>query len=173
MRELKYHEKKLLRKVDLVEWKGTSTQREHISTFKYQLESRETYTKYNIIVGKIRRLALALAKLNDNDETKIHLSKELSQKLYSLGIIGSKTLLECSKVCVGSFCKRRLSSVMVDVKMVPDIKTAVTFVKQGHVKVGIETTTDPGQIISRAMEDYLGWREGSKVKETVQEFNEG
>ncbi|KAI5193022.1 U3 small nucleolar ribonucleoprotein IMP3 [Nematocida minor] len=172
MRQLKYHEKKLLRKVDLLEWKGTSTAREQTATQKYCIEDRETYTRYNMIVGKIRRLALALAKLNDNEPIKQTMTRELSNKLHSVGLIPAKTLLECAKVGVGSFCKRRLSSVLADIKMVPDIKTGVTFVKGGHVKVGVETITEPSLIVTRLMEDYITWRDGSKVKETISEFAE-
>ncbi|KAI5191051.1 U3 small nucleolar ribonucleoprotein IMP3 [Nematocida sp. AWRm77] len=172
MRELKHHEKKLLRKVDLLEWKGTSTQREQSATRKYCMEERETYTKYNHITGKIRRLALALAKINDSDETKATVVKELTNKLYSLGLIKSRNLLECAKMGATSFCKRRLASVMVDMKMVPDIQTGTTFVKHGHVKVGTQIATDPGLILSRAMEDFVTWRDGSKVKNTIESFRE-
>ncbi|KAI5172329.1 U3 small nucleolar ribonucleoprotein IMP3 [Nematocida sp. LUAm3] len=172
MRVLKYHEKKLLRKVDLLEWKGTSTQKEHAITRKYVIEERETYVKYNLIVGKIKRLALALAKLNDNDQVKIEMAKELSNKLYSLGIVPAKTLLECSKVSVASFCKRRLSSVMADIQLVPSITTAVTFIKHGHVKVGTKIVADPSLLVSRSMEDYVTWSNHSKVKRIIEEFAE-
>ncbi|OAG32770.1 U3 small nucleolar ribonucleoprotein IMP3 [Nematocida sp. ERTm5] len=172
MRQLKFHEQKLLKKVDLLEWKGTSTQREQMTTSKYFIEDRETYVKYNIIVGKIRRLTLALAKLNDNEPTKQIITKELTNKLYSLGIINTKTLLGCAKVSVGSFCKRRLSTILPHIDMVQDIKTAVTFIKDGHVKLGVDTITDPSLIITRAMEDYITWRDQSKVKETISAFYE-
>ncbi|KAI5133997.1 U3 small nucleolar ribonucleoprotein IMP3 [Nematocida ausubeli] len=172
MRQLKFHEQKLLKKVDLLDWKGTSTQKEQMATSKYLLEDRETYVKYNLIVGKIRRLTLALAKLNDNEPTKQIIAKELTNRLYTLGLIGSKTLLECAKVGVGSFCKRRLSSILPAIEMVPDIKTSMAFIKGGHVKVGVDTVTDPALIITRSMEDYITWRDGSKVKETISAFNE-
>lgn len=172
MRQLKYHEQKLLKKVNLLEWKGTSTQKEHSVISKYVIEERETYVMYNLIVGKIRRLSLALAKLNDNDEVKTQMVKDLTQKLYSLGLISAKTLLDCAKIEVSSFCKRRLASIMAETKMVPDIKTAVTFVKHGHVRVGTKICTDPGLIVSRALQDYVTWRDGSKIKATIDQFNE-
>lgn len=172
MRQLKYHEKKLLRKVDLLEWKGTPSQREHAITQKYFIEERETYPMYNVIVGKIKRLSIALAKLSDNEVLKQTVVKELTNKLYSAGIIRSKSLLECAKVGVWSFCERRLSTVVERTKMVPDIKTGVTFIKGGHVKVGTETVTEPSLLITRLMEDYVTWRDGSKVKETIKEFTQ-
>lgn len=170
MRELKHHEKKLLRKVDLMEWKGTSTQKEQFATRKYCLENRETYLKYNIITGKIRRLSLALAKISDSDETKAAVARELTNKLYSLGLIKCKSLLDCAKVGVASFCKRRLASVMVETKMAPDMVTAVTFIRHGHVKVGTQTATDPDLIISRSMSDFVTWRDGSKIRDTINSF---
>ncbi|OAG28938.1 U3 small nucleolar ribonucleoprotein IMP3 [Nematocida displodere] len=172
MRHLKYHEQKLLRKVNLLEWKGTSTAREQAVTNRFKIEERETYVLYNGVVGKIRRLALALAKLNDNDETKTQVSKDLAQRLYVLGLVPAKSLLECSKVSVSSFCKRRLSTVLATTKMVPDIATAVTFVTHGHVKVGTRVVTEPGFLINRAMEDYITWREESKVREAIETFKD-
>ncbi|KAH9385832.1 U3 small nucleolar ribonucleoprotein IMP3 [Nematocida major] len=172
MRTLKHHEKKLLRKVDLLEWKGTSTVREQAVTRRYQLQDRETYTKYNYIVGMIKRLSLALAKLNDNEPMKQILVRELSSRLFSLGLINAKTLLECAGISVAAFCKRRLSSVLESTKIVPDIKTAVTFIGDGHIKVGTEIVTDPSLIVSRTMQDYITWREGSAVKRTIDEFTE-
>lgn len=170
MRLLKYHEQKLLRKVNLTEWKQTNTKREQIITQKYVLGDRETYAKYNLVVGKIKRISLALAKLNDNDETKREVSKELCAKLHSVGLIAGKALLECAKVGVGSFCKRRLAVVIANQKMAPDVETADTFVRHGHVKVGAEVVCDPGLLITKTMEDYITWRDQSKVKQTVDEF---
>ncbi|KAI5179715.1 U3 small nucleolar ribonucleoprotein IMP3 [Nematocida sp. AWRm80] len=172
MRVLKYHEQRLLKKVNLLEWKGTSTGKEQAITRKYMLEDRETYIKYNLVVGKIKRLTLALAKLNDNDELKELMTKELTNKLYSLGIINSKRLIECSKVGVGSFCRRRLSSILVSIKLVPDIQTAVTLISHGHIKLGTQTTTDSSIIISRAIEDYITWRDESKIKQAIEKFND-
>ncbi|KAI5185876.1 U3 small nucleolar ribonucleoprotein IMP3 [Nematocida homosporus] len=172
MRHLKYHEQKLLRKVDLLDWKGTSSQREHLITQRFKLEDRETYVRYSLVVGKIRRLALALAKLNDNDDVKIQMVKELVAKLHTLGLVKGKSLLDCAKVGVSSFCRRRLSTIVADLKMVPDIKTAANFIKHGHIKVGTQIINDPGLIISRAMEDYITWREGSKIKATIEQFTD-
>lgn len=171
MRKLKYHEQKLLRKVNLEEWKDTNTAREQRVTSKYVMEDREQYQRYNAIVGKIRRLSLALAKLNDNDEVKQVVSKELARKLYALGLVESKTLLSCSKVTVSSMCERRLASVMARSRMCPDIQTASTFVSHGHVLLGTAIVKNPGILVSRSMEDFVTWSNGSKVKRKIDEFN--
>lgn len=45
VRSLKYHEKKLLKKVDFVTWKSDNSLREVRVMRKYHLQKREDYTK--------------------------------------------------------------------------------------------------------------------------------
>lgn len=45
VRSLKYHEKKLLKKVDFMTWKSDSSLREVKVMRKYHLQKREDYTK--------------------------------------------------------------------------------------------------------------------------------
>ena len=47
MRRLKYHEQKLLKKVNLEEWKKTNTTKEQLVTTKYVLTDRNTYHIFN------------------------------------------------------------------------------------------------------------------------------
>ena len=51
MRELKYHEKKLLKKVDFLNWKKDSSVREIAVLRRYHVQDREDYAKYNKICG--------------------------------------------------------------------------------------------------------------------------
>lgn len=51
MRELKYHEKKLLKKVDFLNWKKDSAVREISVLRRYHVQDREDYAKYNKICG--------------------------------------------------------------------------------------------------------------------------
>ena len=51
MRQLKHHEKKLLRKVNLYAWKGDANIREAKIIRRYHLQDRNDYTSYNKIVG--------------------------------------------------------------------------------------------------------------------------
>ena len=46
VRKLKYHEKKLLKKVDFITWKSDNNHREAVIMRKYHLQKREDYTKY-------------------------------------------------------------------------------------------------------------------------------
>ena len=51
MRELKYHEQKLLKKVDFLNWKKDANIREVAVLRRYHVQNREDYQKYNRIVG--------------------------------------------------------------------------------------------------------------------------
>lgn len=46
VRKLKYHEQKLLKKVDFITWKSDKNIREIKIIRKYHLQKREDYTKY-------------------------------------------------------------------------------------------------------------------------------
>lgn len=56
--------------------------------------------------------------------------------------------------------------------MAQNIKVAVTLVEQGQVRVGVNVITDPAFIVTRAMEDFLTWVDSSKIKRTVQRYND-
>ena len=53
MRKLKFHEKKLLKRVDLYNWKKEKDHREAEIIKKYHLSNREDYDKYNRMCGHI------------------------------------------------------------------------------------------------------------------------
>jgi U3 small nucleolar ribonucleoprotein protein IMP3 len=58
LRKLKYHEAKLLKKVDFLDWKEEGNLREAAIVGKYGLKDRDEYTKYAKVVGKIRKVRL-------------------------------------------------------------------------------------------------------------------
>lgn len=172
MRDLKYHEQKLLKKVNFLEWKQTNTTREQLVTSKFFLKSREEYKEYNRIVGMIRKLAESLARLADNDPTKLFVAKKLINLLHGIGIIQDKKLLSCTKVSVSSLCYRRLPMVMAQKKLVPSYKDADKFVQQGHVRLGNRVVNSTSTLVSRAMEDFVTWVDSSKIRKKIDEFNE-
>jgi U3 small nucleolar ribonucleoprotein protein IMP3 len=51
MRQLKYHEKKLLKKTDFFNWKKENNLHELKVIRRYHLQDREDYTRYNKICG--------------------------------------------------------------------------------------------------------------------------
>lgn len=90
-----------------------------------------------------------------------------------MGLIPTKkSLAIAEKISVSAFCRRRLPVVMVRVKMSETLKEAITFVEQGHVRVGPNMVTDPAFLVTRNMEDFLTWVDTSKIKRHVMKYNE-
>ncbi|KAL6122593.1 hypothetical protein NUSPORA_00361 [Nucleospora cyclopteri] len=171
MRELKYHEKKLLKKVNLEKWKKTNTEREQLVSSKYLLHNRDEYVKYNRLVGMIRKMAESLVRLVENDCTRQYLTKKLINKLYSLGIISEKRLSDCTKITVSDVCKRRLPIILKHLGMVENFKDADKFVQQGHVKIGTKICNNPAILISKNKEEFVKWDDGSKIKKKIDAQN--
>jgi hypothetical protein len=68
----------------------------------------------------------------------------LIEKLYKMGLIPTKkSLTSCENIAVSAFCRRRLPVVLVRLKMCETLKEAVTFVEQGHIRVGEHPRTAP------------------------------
>ncbi len=47
--------------------------------------------------------------------------------------------------------------MLCGLKFAETMKEAVTFVEQGHVRVGTEVVTEPAFLVTRQLEDHLGW----------------
>lgn len=172
-RKLKFHEQKLLKKVDFIQWKKDDTIRENKILRKYHIQKREDYTKYNRLTGSIIQLATKIKDLGAKDPFRSDSIDKLMIKLYNLGLIHDKkdfSLVE--KVTSSSFCRRRLPVVMVRLKMAQQIKMAVQYIEQGHVRVGPEVVTDPAFLVVRNMEDYITWVDSSKIKRHIMEYND-
>ena len=60
---------------------------------------------------------------------------------------------------------------MVKLKFAEHLKEAVTYIEQGHVRVGPKTVTDPAFLVTRNMEDLITWVDTSKIKKKVMEYN--
>lgn len=90
-----------------------------------------------------------------------------------MGLIPSnKNLAECEKLTVSSFCRRRLPVVMVRLRMSETLKEAVTFIEQGHVRVGPEVITDPAFLVTRTFEDFVTWVDSSKQRATISKYHD-
>lgn len=48
----------------------------------------------------------------------------------------------------------------------------MTFIEQGHIRVGPDTVTDPAYLVTRNMEDYVTWVDTSKLRRTIMEYND-
>ena len=90
-----------------------------------------------------------------------------------MGVITTKkSLAQVDKLTTSSFCRRRLSVVMVRLRMSETLREAVTFIEQGHVRVGPDTVTDPAFLVTRSMEDFVTWVDTSKIKRKVLQYND-
>lgn len=173
MRELKHHEKKLLKKVDFFSWKDDQTIREATIIRKYLLQEREDYMKYNKIVGGVTKLCAKLKTMPAEDPVRYQLSTQILSKLYNMGIVNKTSSLSAiEKLTVSAFCRRRLPVVMVRLKMSENLKEATTFIEQGHVRVGPNVITDPAFLVTRTFEDYVTWVDSSKIKRTIMKYND-
>lgn len=173
VRKLKFHEQKLLKKVDFFQWKATDNVREIKIMRKYLLQNRDDYTKYNKICGLITSLANKLSLLKPEDPFRASISEQLLRKLFAMGIVTSDAnLSSCAKVTASAFCRRRLPVIMTQSKMSENLKEAVTFIEQGQVRVGPEIVTDPAFLVVRSMEDFVTWVDTSKIKRKIMEYND-
>ncbi|KAL3143418.1 hypothetical protein ABBQ38_002242 [Trebouxia sp. C0009 RCD-2024] len=173
MRQLKFHERKLLKKVDFLQWKSENNHRELEIMRRYHIQGRDDYKKYSKLCGMVTRLVHFLKKLESSDPVRIELTDQLLEKLYALGIITTKkSLIQLEKLTVSSFCRRRLAVVMVRTKMSETIREAITFIEQGHVRVGPQTVTEPAFLVTRNMEDFVTWVDTSKIKRKVLQYND-
>lgn len=173
MRELKYHEKKLLRKVDLYSWKKEDNLRVAKIMRRYHIQNRDDYVAYSRIVGMCTKLAAKLKTLSKDDPFRIAMSDQLLTKLSDLALVNQATSLKKAEdLTASALCRRRLPVIMVRLKMAENMKTAVTLVEQGQVRVGPHVVTDPAFMVTKAMEDYVTWVDTSKVRRTVQKYND-
>lgn len=173
MRELKYHEKKLLKKVDFLNWKKERNFQETRVMRKYHIQSREDYARYNKIAGMVTKLVAKLKSLKPSDVFRVKRSQQLLKKLHDLGLIAQgQALNECDRLSTSEFCKRRLPVVLMRLKFAETMREAVTFVEHGHIRVGVDTVTDPAFHVSRAAEDYIDWVRTSSVRRSVLRHND-
>ncbi|GMM35416.1 snoRNA-binding rRNA-processing protein [Saccharomycopsis crataegensis] len=172
VRKLKHHEQKLLKKVDFFDWKQDQGHRDGEVMRRYHVQDREDYHKYNKICGEIRKLARQLSLLAPQDPIRVKHEQLLLEKLYTMGIINGKSKVSQleNSVTVAAMCRRRIGVVMQRLKMAETIADAVKFIEQGHVRVGTDVITDPAFLVTRDMEDYLTWSNGSKIRRNIASF---
>lgn len=133
MRKLKFHEQKLLKKVDFFDWKNEKNLHEIKVLRRYHIQDREDYTRYNKICGLVTSLVSKLKTLPSDDNFRMQITEQLLEKLYNLGLINSKQSLEvCEKLPVSAFCRRRLPIILQELKFAETNKEAITFIEQGR-----------------------------------------
>uniref|UniRef100_A0A8C5AX19 IMP U3 small nucleolar ribonucleoprotein 3 n=1 Tax=Gadus morhua TaxID=8049 RepID=A0A8C5AX19_GADMO len=168
VRKLKFHEEKLLKKVDFINWEVDNNLHEVKVLRKYHIEKREDYTKYNKLSRNIRDLAQKVRDVDEKDGFRAQCTAQLLEKLYCIGLIPTKLSLALTeKVTASSFCRRRLPSIMVNLRMAQNLKTAITFIDQGRILCFIMDL-----LLFRNMEDFVTWVDSSKIKQHVMNYND-
>lgn len=56
--------------------------------------------------------------------------------------------------------------------MSENLKEATKYIEQGHVRVGAEVVKDPAFLVTRALEDFVTWVDGSAIRKHVLEYND-
>jgi U3 small nucleolar ribonucleoprotein protein IMP3 len=102
MRQLKYHEQKLLKKVDFYNWKREHDLHEVKVMRRYHIQKREDYvkcdlfcqilfscrishhppTRYNKLVGSVQKLSAMIQKLDPKDPFRMEITEQFLNKLY-------------------------------------------------------------------------------------------
>lgn len=173
MRKLKFHEYRLLRRADFLQWKREKNQREVKIVRRYRLGNPADYQAYNKTVGQIQHLVNLIQQLPKDDETRTERTDDLLVKLYDMGLIPSKGTLEaCARVSVSSFCRRRLPVVLVRLKFAENLKEATSLIEQGHIRIGPSVIKDPALLVTRNKEDFITWVDTSKIKRKVSQYND-
>lgn len=171
MRQLKYHEQRLLRKVNFYDWRRDQTARENTYCRRYFIQDKEDYHRYNKLCGLITKLVSGLRGLPADDAFRIKMTELLLDKLYRMGVISHREgLSQVEGLPASAFCRRRLAVVLLKNRMASHLKQAVEYVEQGHVRLGTEVVTCPSMHITREGEDLLAWARGSAIERHVKEF---
>ncbi|XP_014675107.1 PREDICTED: U3 small nucleolar ribonucleoprotein protein IMP3-like isoform X3 [Priapulus caudatus] len=173
VRKLKFHEKKLLKKVDFISWEVDNNLHEVSVMRKYHVQKREDYTAYNKLSREIRELARRVRDRDQKDPFRVETTAQLLDKLYTMGLIPTKKSLSLAdRITASTFCRRRLPVAMVRNHMAESCKMASQFVEQGHVRVGPEVIMDPAFLVTRNLEDFITWTDTSAIKKHVMEYND-
>ncbi|MED6114174.1 hypothetical protein PIB30_077708 [Stylosanthes scabra] len=115
----------------------------------------------------IPKMVKILKQMDPKDLFRVDMIDKLLEKLYKCGVISTRqSITLCERITVSSFCRRRLATVLVPLKFAEHLKEAVTYIEQGHIRVGPETLTDPAFHVTRNMEDVT-WLDLSKIKRKV------
>lgn len=131
----------------------------------------------NTFYQSLKQLAHRLAALPPDSPFRLKHEKLLLEKLNDMGILPSTAstakLSEVEKnVTVSAFCRRRLPVIMTRLRMAETVQAATKIIEQGHVRVGTDTVTDTAFLVTRSMEDFVTWVDGSKIKRNILRYRE-
>lgn len=125
-------------------------------------------------IKSLRQLAHRLSLLPPESAARRKHEQLLLDKLYDMGILSSASKLSGVEhgVTVSAMARRRLPVVMTRLRMAETVQAATKLVEQGHVRVGVETVTDPAFFVTRNLEDFVTWAVGSKIKQNIMKYRD-
>lgn len=165
MRKLKYHEKKILKKVDFVNWKHNIKE---VAIMRNYNINRNEYQAYHRLCLEIKQVAQDILDLKD-ESLKLKLTDSLLEKLYCMGLIKTKRIKKCLSIDLKAFCRRRLPVFLVQSGMFNGpLSVAVKYIEHGHVRIGPQIVRDPAAFITLDQEDYITWDD--KFKRKIDEY---
>lgn len=122
----------------------------------------------------LRQLAHRLSLMPPDNATRRKHEALLLDKLFDMGVLPTKSKLSAveNAVTVSAFARRRLPVVMTRLRMAENVQAATKMIEQGHVRVGVETVTDPAYLVTKATEDFVTWSVGSKIKRNIMKYRD-
>lgn len=122
----------------------------------------------------LRQLAHKLTLLPADDPVRHKHEELLLSKLHDMALLPTTSKLSSveNNLTVSAFARRRLPIVMTRLRMAETVQAATKIVEQGHVRVGTETVTDPAYLVTRGMEDFVTWVDGSKIRRNILQYRE-
>ncbi|KAK2371488.1 U3 small nucleolar ribonucleoprotein IMP3 [Trifolium repens] len=161
------------------------SQREHDYT------TIPSYRRYSSMCRMVQKLVSTVKQMDPKDPFRVDMTDKLLEKLYNMGVIPTRqSITLCERLTVSSFCRVKnvtvncqvnqvdaltlhcpnllqiMFTVLVKMKFAEHLKEAVTYIEQGHVRVGPDTITDPAFLVTRNMEDFITWVDSSKFQDT-------
>eukprot|EP01133_Synstelium_polycarpum_P014596 gene14596-17257_t len=131
MRQLKFHEQKLLKKVNFVHHKKENP-KDLLNIKKFGLKGKEEYAAYTKLSNNIKKILHLVSELDDKDPYKKRVTDDLCDKLYDMGVIDEKSSAALVKICQASLCRRRAAVVLVRMKFAQNLTHAQTLVEHGQ-----------------------------------------
>uniref|UniRef100_A0A8C0SZF6 U3 small nucleolar ribonucleoprotein protein IMP3 n=3 Tax=Canis lupus TaxID=9612 RepID=A0A8C0SZF6_CANLF len=163
VRKLKFHEQKLLKQVDFLNWEATD----------HNLHELRVLRRYRGSGGRTTRLQPAAPGGARAGAASARPPRARPVPRARLGLVPTRgSLALCHSVTASAFCRRRLPTELLKLRMAQHLQAAVAFVEQGHVRVGPDVVTDPAFLVTRSMEDFVTWVDSSRIRRHVLEYNE-
>ncbi|KAL7712253.1 U3 small nucleolar ribonucleoprotein subunit [Entamoeba marina] len=136
VRKLKYHESKLLKKVEFIDWKRDGGIRQSKILARFHIHDPKEYQAYNKVTLLTRKLSSMLSKLPKDDAFRMVLTKRICDRLYELGVVNlpEKGLRMLDILNASAFCRRRLAIMVKNNKMANHVEMAETLIQ--HERLG-------------------------------------